>query len=79
MRINFSHATYEEADLRVRNLKQCKGLSALHSTVTSILNIRILLVVVVFCFFYAEISNCDFVEPGSRAEYSRCDVRYSRT
>lgn len=33
MRINFSHATYEEADLRMRNLRLCKGLSALDTNV----------------------------------------------
>jgi pyruvate kinase len=27
MRINFSHATYEEADLRVANLRQCIGVN----------------------------------------------------
>lgn len=27
MRINFSHATYEEADLRATNIKLCKGVS----------------------------------------------------
>ena len=27
MRINFSHATYEEADLRVRNLNKCFGIN----------------------------------------------------
>lgn len=26
MRINFSHATYEEADLRVKNIRQCSGV-----------------------------------------------------
>jgi hypothetical protein len=36
MRINFSHATYEEADLRVRNLKLCKGLSSLDSKVDNL-------------------------------------------
>lgn len=30
MRINFSHATYEEADLRVRNIKLAPGLSMTH-------------------------------------------------
>ena len=29
MRINFSHATYEEADLRIKNLQSCRGV---HST-----------------------------------------------
>ena len=28
MRINFSHATYEEADLRVHNLRQARGIGA---------------------------------------------------
>lgn len=27
MRINFSHATYEEANLRVRNLNSCRGVN----------------------------------------------------
>jgi hypothetical protein len=27
MRINFSHATYEEADLRVKNLNSCFGIN----------------------------------------------------
>jgi len=30
MRINFSHATYEEADLRAKNIKACPGLSMQH-------------------------------------------------
>lgn len=30
MRINFSHATYEEADLRATNIKLCPGMSMLH-------------------------------------------------
>lgn len=30
MRINFSHATYEEATLRINNLRACKGLHAEH-------------------------------------------------
>jgi pyruvate kinase len=27
MRINFSHASYEEAELRVKNLNQCRGIN----------------------------------------------------
>ncbi|RYG60857.1 hypothetical protein EON64_19005 [archaeon] len=30
MRINFSHATYEEANLRVKNLNACRGVNIEH-------------------------------------------------
>jgi pyruvate kinase len=33
MRLNFSHATYEEADLRVKNLRLCPGLHADRSNI----------------------------------------------
>jgi pyruvate kinase len=38
MRINFSHATYEEADLRIKNLGTSPGLN--HSTADGLMNVR---------------------------------------
>lgn len=35
MRINFSHATYEEATLRITNLRKSRGTSCIYSNVYS--------------------------------------------
>ena len=42
MRINFSHATYEEADLRMKNLKAAKGLNnkSIKGKESTLMNVR---------------------------------------